>query len=47
MERALTYLQVPPSPDLPLPPAEVQPVLVNFNPKEYTRKPRLETADVR
>jgi cell division protein FtsI/penicillin-binding protein 2 len=35
MERALTYLQVPPSPELPPPPASVQGVLVNFDPKAY------------
>ncbi len=46
VERALGYLQVPASPDLPLPPSGVQNLLVNFNPKAYIRHPA-ETADAR
>jgi cell division protein FtsI/penicillin-binding protein 2 len=44
MERTLTYLQVPPSPDLGLPPASVQPFLVNFDEKAYRRHLPVETA---
>ena len=47
MERALTYLQVPPSPELELPPASVQPLLVDFDQKLYRRHQALETADIR
>ena len=38
LERSLAYLQVPSSPDLPLPPPEIASVLYNFNPKQYDRK---------
>jgi cell division protein FtsI/penicillin-binding protein 2 len=38
MERALAYLQVPASPDLPLPPPQIASVLVNYNPKQYQRE---------
>ncbi len=37
LERALAYLQVPPSPDLPLPPADIASSLVNYNPSVYKR----------
>ncbi len=47
MQRALTYLQVPPSPELELPPASVRPKLVDFNEKEYRRQVPLETAEAR
>lgn len=47
--RSLAYLQVPPSPDLPLPPPEIAKVLVNYNPKVYarpaTRHPVLTAAE--
>lgn len=39
LERALAYLQVAASPDLPLPPPQVAGVLVNYNPKVYRRPP--------
>ena len=39
IERALTYLQVQPSPDLPLPPAHIASRLHNFDAKAYKRKP--------
>jgi cell division protein FtsI/penicillin-binding protein 2 len=35
MDRALTYLQVPPSPDLEPPPAYIANKLYNFNPNAY------------
>ena len=35
IERALAYLQVPPSPDLPLPPAQIAGVLHNYQEKLY------------
>jgi cell division protein FtsI/penicillin-binding protein 2 len=35
IERALAYLQVPPSPDLPLPPPQVASVLHNYQEKLY------------
>jgi cell division protein FtsI/penicillin-binding protein 2 len=38
MERALAYLQVPASPDLPPPPPQIASVLVNYNPKVYQRQ---------
>ncbi|HZL36633.1 MAG TPA: penicillin-binding protein 2 [Tepidisphaeraceae bacterium] len=48
IERSLTYLQVPPSPPSQLPPADIQPKLVNFNPKAYLPpKPKTQTADIR
>jgi cell division protein FtsI (penicillin-binding protein 3) len=47
MERTLNYLQVPPSPELQMPPAPLRPLLVNFDEKAYQRHPPLETADVR
>jgi len=37
LERALAYLQVNASPDLPLPPPQVAGVLVNYDPKVYRR----------
>ncbi|MEA2707446.1 MAG: hypothetical protein QOF78_47 [Phycisphaerales bacterium] len=36
LERSLAYLQVPKSPDLPPPPAEIAKVLWNYNAKVYT-----------
>lgn len=41
LERSLGYLQEPQSPPLPLPPANVRPLLWNLNPKLYER-PREE-----
>jgi hypothetical protein len=38
MERTLSYLQVPPSPDLPPPPPEVAKLLWEYNPKLYEPK---------
>jgi stage V sporulation protein D (sporulation-specific penicillin-binding protein) len=38
IERALAYLQVPQSPDLPIPPPQIANVLYEFNPKLYTRQ---------
>ncbi len=38
LTRSLAYLQVPASPDLALPPANVANVLWAYNPKEYNRK---------
>ena len=35
LERSLAYLQVPPSPPLPLPPPDVQKVLYQFSRKAY------------
>ncbi|HEY2584380.1 MAG TPA: penicillin-binding protein 2 [Tepidisphaeraceae bacterium] len=37
VERTLSYLQVPSSPDIPLPPPAVASVLVGYNPKVYQR----------
>jgi cell division protein FtsI/penicillin-binding protein 2 len=37
VERALTYLQVPSSPDLPPPPPQIASVLVGYNEKLYNR----------
>ena len=45
LDRALAYLQVPSSPDLPLPSPQVQDVLYAFDPKVYHRKDT--TASVR
>jgi len=42
LQRTLAYLQVPPSPDLPLPPPEIANVLERYNPKLYDRKPKTE-----
>jgi len=36
MERALSYMDVPPSPDLPLPPPQVANVLYDYSEKDYT-----------
>ena len=41
LERSLAYLQVPPSPQLPLPPANIQQVLYQFSPHVY--EPRVAT----
>lgn len=38
LTRALAYLQIPASPDLPLPPQNIADVLWGYNPKEYARK---------
>ncbi len=40
LQRSLAYLQVPASPDLPLPPPEVANVLTSYNPKQYSRTPK-------
>jgi cell division protein FtsI (penicillin-binding protein 3) len=45
LERALTYLQVPPSPTLTPPPAYLVDRLFNFDPKIYERKTKLAKAD--
>ncbi len=39
LERALTYLQVPASPDLAPPPPHIASVLVNYDPKVYKKRP--------
>jgi cell division protein FtsI (penicillin-binding protein 3) len=44
LQRALAYMQVPPSPDLPMPPENVIPVLNHFNPKEYVRSRNIVAA---
>jgi cell division protein FtsI/penicillin-binding protein 2 len=47
VERTLTYLNVPASPDLPLPPPQIANVLYDYNPKVYARKtpkPQIQTA---
>jgi len=44
LEKALTYLQVPPSPELSPPPPDVTSVLVNFDPKIYKPRPQKKTA---
>ena len=36
LERSLSYLEVPQSPDLPIPPPQIANVLYEFNPKLYT-----------
>ena len=38
LQRSLAYLQIPASPDLPMPPPAVMSKLVNFDPKQYDRK---------
>jgi cell division protein FtsI/penicillin-binding protein 2 len=38
IERTLSYLQVPQSPDLPIPPPNIANVLYEFNPKLYTER---------
>ncbi len=38
LERSLAYLQVPPSPQLTPPPANIANVLVNFDPKVYAKR---------
>jgi len=43
IERSLTYLQAPPSPQLAPPPPQVAAVLYQFNPKVY-RRPQDATA---
>jgi cell division protein FtsI/penicillin-binding protein 2 len=44
LQRSLAYLQVPRSPDLPMPPESVIQVLSNFNPKVYDRTPKKTVA---
>jgi cell division protein FtsI/penicillin-binding protein 2 len=44
IERTLTYLNVPASPDLPLPPPQIANVLYQYSPKVYTRKTTKEQA---
>jgi len=36
IQRALTYMEVPGSPDLPLPPPRVASVLLDYSPEDYT-----------
>ena len=38
LERALTYMEVPSSPALPLPPPQMASVLWNYDPKAYTNR---------
>jgi cell division protein FtsI/penicillin-binding protein 2 len=38
LERSLAYLQVPASPDLPIPPPQIANVLYNFDSKLYTNR---------
>lgn len=45
LERALTYLQVPASPNLPLPPAYLVDRLYNFDPRLYEKKASVARAD--
>jgi cell division protein FtsI (penicillin-binding protein 3) len=44
IERTLTYMNVPASPDLPLPPAQIANTLYQYNPKVYARKTPKEQA---
>ena len=44
LERALTYLQIPPSPQLPMPPASVVGLLHEMSPKVYEKKAALAGA---
>ena len=44
IERILTYLQVPASPDLPVPPPHIADLLWKFKPSAYKRKTPLQTA---
>lgn len=46
VDRTLTYMQVPPSPPLPLPPAQVAAVLQDYNPKLYL-KPKAPAEPIR
>jgi cell division protein FtsI/penicillin-binding protein 2 len=46
LQRALAYLQVPASPDLPLPPPAVANVLYSYDPKVYSRVEKKPTASV-
>jgi cell division protein FtsI/penicillin-binding protein 2 len=41
LERALTYLQVPPSPPLDLPAPHIAALLHDFNPRAYEKKPAM------
>jgi cell division protein FtsI (penicillin-binding protein 3) len=36
LERALTYMEVPPSPDLPIPPGQMANVIYDYDAKQYT-----------
>jgi hypothetical protein len=38
LERCLAYMQVPKSPDLPIPPPQIASVLYNFDAKLYTNR---------
>ena len=44
IERTLTYMNVPASPDLPVPPPQIADVLYQYNAKVYTRKTPKEQA---
>jgi cell division protein FtsI/penicillin-binding protein 2 len=44
VERTLTYMNVPASPDLPVPPPQIANVLFQYNPKLYVRKTPKEQA---
>ncbi len=41
-ERALSYLQIPASPDLPLPPPQISSVLYEFKPELYSNRTATE-----
>jgi hypothetical protein len=40
----LTYMNVPASPELPVPPPQIASVLFNFSPKAYQRKTPVASA---
>jgi hypothetical protein len=42
LERALFYLQVPASPDLPVPPPQISSVLYEFNAELYSNRTATE-----
>ncbi|HEY8665958.1 MAG TPA: penicillin-binding protein 2 [Tepidisphaeraceae bacterium] len=45
LERSLTYLQVPESPDLPVPPPQIANVLYNYDAKQYQKPKEKKTAE--
>lgn len=47
LERSLSYLQVPPSPPLAPPPAQIAAVLHAFDPRLYDRKPPVQQVSAR
>ncbi len=46
LQRALAYLQVPASPDLPLPPPAIANVLANYDARIYSRVEKKESASI-